>query len=91
MFMRKLQVYHGSSCELSGQVWNESHRNTMSLHDKEGCRESTHPTKAGCARNQESERDDTRGGEQHVCSHASTGKSQGHAQSMYDWQTESTC
>ena len=30
MFMRKLQVYHGSSCELSGQVWTESHRNTMS-------------------------------------------------------------
>ena len=32
MFMRKLQVYHGNSCELSGQVWVEGHRNTMGLH-----------------------------------------------------------
>ena len=33
-----------------------------------------HPSKAGCARNQESERVDTRGREQHVCSYAPTGK-----------------
>ena len=31
MFMRKLQVYHGSSFGLPGKVWLESHRNTMDL------------------------------------------------------------
>ena len=85
MFMRKLQVYHeipvnyldNSGLKAIGTRWVDTHK---------GCRESIHPSKAGCAENQESERVDTKGREQHVCSHASTGKSQGHAQSMHGWQ-----
>ena len=54
-------------------------------------RESFHPSQAGCARNQESERVDTSGREQHVCGHTAIGEPQDHAQSTYDWQAESTC
>ena len=80
VFMRELQVYH--------EV-------LVSYLDKSGLEVYTHKGDAANpfirARNQESERVDTRGREQHVCSYAPTGKSEGHAQSMHYWETESTC
>ena len=42
----------------------------MGQHEQGRCLESIDPSKAGCARNQESERVDTRGREQHFCGHA---------------------
>ena len=91
IFPRKLQVYHEvpvSYLEKSGL----KAIGTQWFHTNKG--DAANPfirARFGCAGDQESERVVTRRREQHVCSHTSTGKPQGHAQSMHDWQAANTC
>ena len=92
MFMRKLQVYHEvpvsyvdkSGIEAIGARWVYTNKVMLRIHSFE--QDQLRKKKTSRARNQESERDDTRGRKQHVCGYAPTGKPQGHAQSMYDQQ-----